>query len=174
MFPAFWIYWVGGSKWYILYSITPENIQRFKKISDKASFNLNSNIIQKWCKINKKIKKYNLKIYETKYYTIKFIYGHSFFLKLKSYKLHFLMKKIIEFFIIFDCTLPLIIEPNDLSWINNHEIENPIFWLRTQNFCFSYHAKNHYIFVINLLFSYYTKGICKNYKKNIYIINFNF
>ena len=34
------------------------------------------------------------------------MYGHSFFLKFKSYRLHFCNKKI-EFLIIFDCTLPL-------------------------------------------------------------------
>ena len=35
------------------------------------------------------------------------MYGHRFFLKLKSYRLHFCNKKKIEFLIIFDCTLPL-------------------------------------------------------------------
>ena len=46
---------------YILYSIAHENIKRFQKISNKASLKLNLNIIKKWCKMNKKIKKYNLK-----------------------------------------------------------------------------------------------------------------
>ena len=34
------------------------------------------------------------------------MYGHSFFLKFKSYRLNF-CNKINEFLIIFDCTLPL-------------------------------------------------------------------
>ena len=35
------------------------------------------------------------------------MYRHRFFLKLKSYRLHFCNKKKIEYLIIFDCTLPL-------------------------------------------------------------------